>query len=300
MFEELDRIHQEILQTYDLEGGINHVDGINLPSDVEVTECVKKLMNLLFPGFYIPDKIHAGNLKHWSGNLLDQIHGRLLGLVTKSICFGFPDCPHADHVAKAEQVVMELLGSIPQIRRLLKLDVNAAYMGDPAASSPEEVIVAYPSIQAVAMHRIAHELYLSEVPLIPRLISEYAKTRTGIDIHPGATIGESFFIDHGTRVKIYQGVTLGALSFRKNDKGELIKGLKRHPTIEDDVILYAGCNILGGSTVIGKGSVIGGNVWVTESVPPFTVITFDVTKQEYSRYQKGTPLDSDIFKGSGI
>ena len=312
MFDRLADIHREILETYDLEGGINHVDGINLPSKVEIIDVVKKLLHLLFPGFFTVERVHGGNLKNWSGYILDNVHQRLLAQVTKSICFGCPGEPHAKHIEMAQEAVMEFLHSIPQVRRLLKMDVHAAYMGDPAAKSHEEVIVSYPSIMALALHRVAHELYLREVPLIPRMISEYAHSKTGIDIHPGARIGESFFIDHGTgvvigetcqigdRVKVYQGVTLGALSFRKSDDGALVKGLKRHPTIEDDVILYAGCNILGGSTVIGKGSVIGGNVWITESVVPYTVITFDVTKQEYRRFQKGENLDSTLFAGSGI
>ncbi len=312
MIKRLSQIHQELLETYDSEGGINHVDGINLPSNVEIIDVGQKLLHLLFPGFFTGERVHAGNLKNWSGYMLDQVHQRLLAQVTKSICFGYPNEPHSRHVEQAKDAVMGFLESLPQIRRMLKLDVHAAFMGDPAARSHEEVIVSYPSVLAVALHRVAHELYLKEIPLIPRMLSEYAHSRTGIDLHPGAKIGESFFIDHGTgvvvgetceignRVKVYQGVTLGALSFRKNEDGLLIKGLKRHPTIEDEVILYAGCNILGGSTLIGKGSVIGGNVWITESVEPYTVITFDVTKQEYRRFQKGEVLDSELFKGSGI
>jgi len=312
MFERLQTIHQEILETYDLEGGINHVDGINLPSNVEIIDVVQKLLHLLFPGFYTVERVHGGNLKNWSGYILDNVHQRLLTQVTKSTCFGFPSESHAKHLERAQESVMGFLESIPQVRRLLKMDVHAAYMGDPAAKSHEEVIVSYPSILAMALHRLAHELYIRDVPLIPRMIGEYAHSRTGIDIHPGAQIGESFFIDHGTAVvigetchigngvKIYQGVTLGALSFRKSEDGALVKGLKRHPTIEDEVILYAGCNILGGSTTIGKGSVIGGNVWITESVPPYTVITFDVTKQEYRRFQKGDILETTFFAGSGI
>ncbi len=312
MEQHLKKIHEEILETYDLDGGINHVDGIKLPSDLEVIDLVRKLMNLLFPGFFTVERVHAGNLRNWSGYLLDQVQQRLTAQVTKSICFGFPDAKHEEHQKMAHQVVLTFLSKIPKIRRMLKLDVIAAYMGDPAAKTHEEVIVGYPAIQAISMYRIAHELYLLDVPLLPRMITEYSHSKTGVDIHPGATIGESFFIDHGTGVvigetcqigngvKIYQGVTLGALSFRKNENGEIIKGLKRHPTIEDEVILYAGCNILGGETVIGRGSVIGGNVWITESVEAYTVISFDVTKQEYNRFQRGLMWDSELFKGSGI
>ncbi|MDT8446154.1 MAG: serine O-acetyltransferase EpsC [bacterium] len=304
--------HQGILETYEIHGGINHIDETNLPSVGEVVDIIKKTMFLLFPGFYNLEKIHKGNLESWSGYLLDSLFERLYRQITKSICFVDRDSPHSKHVSEAERVTLEILESIPKIRSLLKKDVSAAYFGDPAARNHEEVILSYPSVQAVAMYRFAHEMYLRDVPLIPRMISEYAHGQTGIDIHPGARIGESFFIDHGTgvvigetcvigeRVKIYQGVTLGALSFKKDVTGALVKGLKRHPTIEDDVILYAGCNILGGTTTIGKGSVIGGNVWITESVEPGTVITFDVTKQEYRRIQKGVEIDLDFFLGSGI
>ncbi|OGG98954.1 MAG: hypothetical protein A2600_06180 [Candidatus Lambdaproteobacteria bacterium RIFOXYD1_FULL_56_27] len=305
-------LHQAILETYDLYGGINHIDEANLPSVGEVEDIIKKMMFLLFPGFYNLEKIHTGNLESWSGYLLDSLYERLLRQVTKAICFCNRETPHSEHLILAEQVTLEILGTLPEIRSQLAKDVAAAYYGDPAAKSHEEVILSYPSIQAVSMYRVAHEFYKREIHLIARMLSEYAHSQTGIDIHPGARIGQSFFIDHGTgvvigetcvigdRVKIYQGVTLGALSFKKDESGALVKGLKRHPTIEDDVILYAGCNILGGSTTIGKGSVIGGNVWITESVAPGTVITFDVTKQEYRRIQKGVEIDLDFFLGSGI
>jgi serine O-acetyltransferase len=178
----------------------------------------------------------------------------------------------------AETVTDYLLGELPKIREFLKGDVAAAYDGDPAAKSFEEIVISYPCITAISTHRIAHELYFKDVPLIPRIMSECAHRRTGIDIHPGATIGKNFFIDHGTgvvigetaiigdNVKIYQGVTLGALSFAKDERGRIIKGGKRHPTIEDNVTIYAEATILG-DVVIGKGTVVGGNVWVKESVP---------------------------------
>jgi len=306
------QIHRGILETYELHGGINHIDQANLPSVAEVVDINKKIMFILFPGFYNLEKIHTGNLESWSGYLLDSLFERLFRQVTKEICFRNRESSHQVHLAEAEKITLELLESIPKIRSLLKLDVAAAFDGDPAARNHEEVILSYPSVQAVAMHRVAHQFYLRGIHMISRMISEYAHTLTGIDIHPGAMIGKSFFIDHGTgvvigetcvigdEVKIYQGVTLGALSFKKDDTGALVKGLKRHPTIEDQVILYAGCNILGGDTVIGKGSVIGGNVWITESVSPGTVITFDVSKQEYRRVIKGEEIDMDFFLGGGI
>ncbi len=184
---------------------------------------------------------------------------------------------------KAKEIVAEFVRALPEIKRLVDSDVEAAYEGDPAATSPMEVVMAYPGLYAVAIHRLAHELYRLKVPIIPRVMSELAHSKTGIDIHPGATIGERFFIDHGTgvvigettvigrNVKLYQGVTLGALSFDKDPTtGALVKGVKRHPNVEDDVVIYAGATILGGNTVIGRGSEIGGNVWLRESVPPFS------------------------------
>ena len=183
----------------------------------------------------------------------------------------------------AKEIVAEFVRVLPEIKRLVDSDVEAAYEGDPAATSPMEVVMAYPGLYAVAIHRLAHELYRLKVPIIPRVMSELAHSKTGIDIHPGATIGERFFIDHGTgvvigettvigrNVKLYQGVTLGALSFDKDPTtGALVKGVKRHPNVEDDVVIYAGATILGGNTVIGRGSEIGGNVWLRESVPPFS------------------------------
>ena len=181
----------------------------------------------------------------------------------------------------AKAIVAAFLARLPEVKRLVATDVQAAYEGDPAATSPMEVVMAYPGLYAVTVHRLAHELYLLKVPIIPRIMSELAHSRTGIDIHPGATIGERFFIDHGTgvvvgettvigkNVKLYQGVTLGAKSFQKDpETGALVKGIKRHPNVEDNVVIYAGATILGGDTTIGHDSEIGGSVWLIESVPP--------------------------------
>ena len=194
----------------------------------------------------------------------------------------------------AQDATEYLLNQVPQIREYLKSDVIAAFDGDPAAKSYEEIIISYPCIMAIATHRIAHELYLKDVPLIPRIMAECAHSATGIDIHPGAKIGKSFFIDHGTgvvigetsiigeNVKIYQGTTLGALSFPKDERGRIIKGGKRHPTIEDNVTIYAEATILG-DVVIGKNSVIGGNVWIKESVPENVVVTAESGGLKFSR-----------------
>jgi serine O-acetyltransferase len=203
----------------------------------------------------------------------------------------------------AFQRTNELLRKVPQIRETLKTDIQAAYDGDPAAKSFEEVVISYPYIDAITIHRIAHELYLMDVPLIPRMMSEYAHSKTGIDIHPGAEISEYFFIDHGTgvvigetavigkRVKIYQGVTLGALSFPKDERGQIIRDKKRHPTLEDDVTVYAEATILGDIT-IGKGAVVGGNVWIRESVPSGTVVA--ISKPEALYKKKGPGFDERL------
>lgn len=187
-------------------------------------------------------------------------------------------CPDRD----AKEIVDEFVAALPEVRRLVETDVQAAYDGDPAATSRMEVVMAYPGLYAVTIHRLAHVLYKLKVPIIPRVMSELAHSKTGIDIHPGATIGERFFIDHGTgvvigettvigrNVRLYQGVTLGGLSFDKDSTGALVKGLKRHPNIEDNVVIYANATILGGNTTIGHDSEIGGNVWIKESVPPYS------------------------------
>ena len=305
--QKLNQIVDSLNATYDLHGGINHVDGTNLPSYDEMVLILNDLLQVLFPGFFCSDRLRRGNLRNWSGNKMDRIYHSLVIQVSKSIRFGNPQACEGDCEEKARDLVIKVLNEIPRIRAILKTDVAAAYKGDPASQSHEEIIIAYPGIFAVALYRVAHLFYGEGIPLLPRMISEFAHTKTGVDIHPGATIGESFFIDHATGVvigetckigdyvRIYQHVTLGSLSFKKEKDGTLIKGLKRHPTIEDNVIVYAGCTILGGETVIGKNSVIGGNVWVTESVEPNTVISFNVKTSVYERFTKKTK-DEDLGK----
>lgn len=290
----LAKVLGEIQNTYDLDQGINNIDGSNLPTSTEVIEIMEQVMQLFFPGFYTKAHIHKGNLEYWSGELLDEIYQRLVSQVAKSLAFQ-EQCSNRDPeiVEKSKETTLKILEAFPKIRSILKTDIRAAYAGDPAATCHNEIIMSYPGIRAIAMYRVAHEFYKESVPLIPRIISEYAHEKTGVDIHPGAKIGSSFFIDHGTgvvvgetaeigdNVKIYQLVTIGALSFQRSGDGALVRGGKRHPTIEDNVVLYAGCTILGGGTTIGKGSVIGGNVWITQSVDPQTIITFDVNEDCY-------------------
>lgn len=243
------------------------------PDDVETL--VEGLRALLFPSFFRPTATAEDLARE-----MEEIHRHLAHLIHRCFCQSEtlePDCPKGK---EAEAIADELFASLPYFLDLLLADAQAALEGDPAARSLDEVVLTYPGFYAVTVYRLAHFLFQKEVPLLPRAMTELAHSRTGIDIHPGAQIGREFFIDHGTgvvigettfigdRVKIYQGVTLGAVSFPRDEKGKIVKGLKRHPTIEDDVTIYAGATILGGKTVVGKGSVIGGNVWLVESVPP--------------------------------
>jgi serine O-acetyltransferase len=259
---------------------------VTLPSRGAVIEVVEDLRAVLFPGYFGTSDLHDESLHYFVGATL----ARALRSLEEQICRGLAfterhelqTCPHCCQVAAA--VTKGFLGTLPEIRRLCASDVEAAYEGDPALKSRDEAIFAYPGIFAVTNQRIAHALHQQGVPLIPRIITEHAHTLTGIDIHPGARIGERFFIDHGTgvvigetavigrNVRLYQGVTLGAKSFPLDEHGNPIKGIDRHPIVEDDVVVYAGATILG-RIVIGQGSSVGGNVWLTSSVPPGSRIT---------------------------
>jgi serine O-acetyltransferase len=254
-----------------------------LPSRDAVIEIVEALRTVLFPGYFGPSDLTEENLTFHIGSTLDQIRRDLREQIKRGTCF---DCKERDGLcdARADSATQRFLARLPAVRELLATDVQAAYEGDPAATNPDETIFCYPGILAVMNYRLAHELHVLGVPLIPRMITEHAHSITGIDIHPGATINEGFFIDHGTgvvigetciigkRVRLYQGVTLGAKSFPLDEEGNPIKGIDRHPVVEDDVIVYSEASILGRVT-IGRGSVIGGNVWLTHSVPPKSVIT---------------------------
>ena len=247
---------------------------------------VEDLEAVIFPGFHEEEPARVENLKYALAERLNRVTRGLVEEINKSLCFtrnhdgtgmaGSDGCRD-----DAEELALEIVGMIPDIRRRVRMDVEAAFEGDPAAKSHEEVILAYPGLEAVLIHRVAHEMWIRGVPLFPRMMSEYVHGLTGIDIHPAAEIGDYFFIDHATgvvigettvigkHVKIYQGVTLGAMSVRKQEAN-----VKRHPTIEDNVTIYSGATILGGKTVIGKGSVIGGNVWITQSIPPDTRVFY--------------------------
>jgi serine O-acetyltransferase len=271
----------KITETYRGDLGINFIDASNLPVRGRILEILDLLFEVLFPGYTGKRTITKSNVNFIVGDILCQVYTELSDQIERAYRYQcrIGKCDGCDCRTMAENVTRHLLTQLPHIREMLKGDVIAAFDGDPAAKSYEEIVISYPCITAIATYRIAHQLYLKQVPLLPRIMSECAHAKTGIDIHPGAKIGKNFFIDHGTgvvigetsiignNVKIYQGVTLGALSFRKDQRGRIIKSGKRHPTIEDGVTIYAEATILG-DVVIGKGSVIGGNVWIKESVPP--------------------------------
>lgn len=279
-------IMEHIVASYDRESHpkIHHLDQMPLPSRDDVARIMDAIEEVIYPGYY-----STGGVTHQG--IFYRVQERI-GWLFEHLCDQiFKSQRHMKYVEAAplltsdeaaEESTYAFLESLPDIRQMLAKDIAAAYDGDPAALCVDEIILSYPATYAITAYRAAHELYKLNVPLLPRMLTELAHARTGIDIHPGAQIGESFFIDHGTgvvigettvignNVKLYQGVTLGALSFPKDDTGRLIRGHKRHPTIEDNVIIYAGTTILGGDTIIGEGSIIGGNVWLTESVPPGT------------------------------
>ncbi|GAB4243951.1 MAG: serine acetyltransferase [Candidatus Methylacidiphilales bacterium] len=280
----LDGLKEQLLDSYAEIGGINHIDGANLPSKRAVARITEQLLHLMFPGFFRETCLTQASLEKSIGRDLEGVRDDLIREVGKSLEFELPSDSAAGGPRLTEDKVDAFLRELPRIRSLLGGDVEAAFEGDPAARSFEEIILAYPGIEAVVVQRLAHELYRLGVALIPRMMTEWAHSRTGIDIHPGAKIGERFFIDHGTgvvigetceignRVKIYHGVTLGA---RSTSGGQALREVKRHPTIEDDVTIYSGAVILGGQTRIGKGSMIGGNVFLLESVPPNSVVYYD-------------------------
>jgi serine O-acetyltransferase len=261
-----------------------------LPSRDQVIEAVEAMRSALFPGYFGVSELTEENMRFHVGATLDRVLATLQEQIKRGLCFVCdhhgPECPGC--IDKAAAITTEFLDRLPRIQHVLATDVQAAYLGDPAATSTDEAIFCYPGILAVSYYRMAHELYSLGVPLIPRIITEHAHGLTGIDIHPGATIGERFFIDHGTgvvigetciigrKVRIYQGVTLGAKSFPLDEQGHPIKGIERHPIVEDEVVIYSGATILGRVT-IGRGSVIGGNVWITRDIPPGSSVTTSVS-----------------------
>ena len=279
------------------EPSLEHLNRVNLPSRDVIIDCIKKLRQLLFPGYFGMQGLTREHLPFRIGELVMELSDQLYQQVrcclryTKQIPGGNGDSERCVQCDKdAADMVATFFDRLPAVRELVALDVQAAFDGDPAAQSTDETILCYPGVFAITVQRMAHELYKLKVPLLPRIMTEYAHSLTGIDIHPGARLGRRLFIDHGTgvvvgetteigqNVKIYQGVTLGALA---PGFGQLLRGHKRHPTIEDDVTIYSGATILGGETVIGRGATIGGNVFITSSVPPLNQVSAEPPKLKY-------------------
>ncbi len=291
----LPELTDRIVDTYQEIAGIHHLGHCPLPNLEAVLQISEDLKEILYPGYRKRQGLHFGNVTYHVGDLIDSLHDRLTQQITRALRHDYRrklslrcgEDKHVDFDAVGQEKAIQFLQTLPDLRRTLATDVQAAYDGDPAAGSLDEIIFCYPGLEAITVYRLAHELHELGVPLIPRMLTESAHSRTGIDIHPGAHIGPSFFIDHGTgvvigettdiadHVKIYQGVTLGALSFPKDSNGDLIRNSKRHPTIETGVVIYANATVLGGATVVGANSVIGSGVSLYRSVPPNTKVTVE-------------------------
>jgi serine O-acetyltransferase len=303
----LTAIKQALLDSYQKHGGINHLDGVNLPAQDSVQQLASDYMHLMFPGFFEATALSKKDVPALVDRLLAALHRRLSEEIEKSLRFA----SDADPAGHARVLAAEALGQLPALREVIQTDVTAAYRGDPAARSVEEIILAYPCVLAISVQRFAHVLYRLGVPLLPRMLTEYGHERTGTDIHPGATIGTHFFIDHGTgtvigetasigdHVKLYQGVTLGAKSFETDPAGDPVKGIKRHPDIGDHVTIYAHATILGGDTRIGANTIIGSNVWIMQSVPPESAAYFKsdqlVIRQRHAKPGPGSLAGDTSF-----
>jgi serine O-acetyltransferase len=286
---------KELLTSWSTKECYEHISPVSIPSQEKVIEIVNQSRRILFPGYFTNTKLHASNLEYYIGkqttDLYDKIAEQIIMAIRHNCRRNNLPCTNCE--SRSYKLGLQFIESLPRVAALLATDIRAALEGDPATQSTDEVIFCYPGLLATFVYRIAHELYTLGVPIIPRIMTEYAHSLTGIDIHPGATIGSGFFIDHGTgvvigettvigkNVRIYQGVTLGALSLPR-DAGEKMRHKKRHPTIEDDVIIYSNTTILGGETIIGRGSVIGGNIWLTESVESGTKVLLKRPELIYS------------------
>lgn len=291
----LPKLTERIVATYSDIGTINHLGHSPLPNTDVVVQVTRDLMEVIYPGYQRRQRLHLGNVPYHVGELIDGLHDKLTQQIAAALQHehvlnegqqqSAPSESHFEHAG--EKLAVTLLDSLPALRTLLAQDAQAAYDGDPAASGLDEIILCYPGLHAITVHRLAHALFRLDVPFIPRMMSEWSHNQTGVDIHPGATIGPSFFIDHGTgvvigetteiaaNVKLYQGVTLGALSFPRDDDGNLVRNQKRHPTIEEGVVIYANATVLGGDTVVGANSTIGASVSLTQSVPANTIVTIE-------------------------
>ncbi len=290
---QLEELTDAVMDSYSAEPRTRRIGETFLPSRDRIVQILQMSRQVLFPGFFGTTELSPQTVRFHLGNLLSRLGSDLADQINHCICSRrhCDGCPEPARCRnEAATVAVEFLKRLPKVRQMLATDAQAAYDGDPAARSTEEIVYCYPGFHAVTVYRLAHELWEMDVPLMPRIMTEYAHGRTGTDIHPGATIGQRFFIDHATgvvigetteigeNVKIYQGVTLGALSFPKDERGRAIKGLKRHPTIEDNVTIYANATILGGQTVIGRGVTVAGNTFVTESITADSLVTMEPPK----------------------
>jgi serine O-acetyltransferase len=309
--ENLPILTERIVDTYAETGGISHLGHCPLPNYETIVAATEDLKEILYPGYRRRDGLHLGNVTYHVGDLIDRLHDTLTVQIARALRHetvkdGRCDPrPPGEFEAAGQAKAVAFLEQLPDLRKILAMDVQAAYDGDPACKSLDEVIFCYPGLEAITVYRLAHVLHGLQVPLVPRMMTEWAHSRTGIDIHPGATIGHYFFIDHGTGVvvgetteigqwvKLYQGVTLGALSFAADAEGKLVRGTKRHPTIEDRVVIYANATILGGETVIGHDAVVGSSVWLTRSVAPGTTVTMESPRLRI-RGEKSAELDWTI------
>jgi serine O-acetyltransferase len=296
------QLTERLVASYSRFGGINHLEGKNLPSKRAIALITVDLLRLLFPGFFDEKLLHSSEVGAETSSVVEAVLASLEVEVARSLEYNPPpELPRKGLRPIAHTLTVEFLGSLPRIRELLQTDTEAAYKGDPAALSREEIIVAYPFIEAIAVQRLAHELYLKNIPLIPRIMTEWAHARTGMDLHPGAQIGSHFFVDHctgtvvgettiiGSHVKMYQGVGLVAKSLAA---GQQLRGQKRHPTIEDHVTIYAGATIMGGDTIVGEGSTIGANVFLTTSIPPHSlVVQKEANVRVVSKKERTRPPD---------
>ncbi len=301
----INKLTKNIISDYVENRTIDEVKPFDHPDDGAIKDIVESLRKIIFPGYFRNKNYRVYTLRNNMGMLIEDVIFKLIRQISIVLRYDEKYVDHTENfiAGKAEEIAFEFMNRIPKIREFIETDVQAAYDGDPAAYNKDEIIYSYPGLYAILVNRIAHELFLLEVPLIPRIMTEYAHSKTGIDIHPGASIGKYFFIDHGTgivigettiignNVKIYQGVTLGALSTRG---GQSLKNKKRHPTIEDNVTIYSGASILGGETVVGKDVVIGGNAFITKSVPEGAKVSIKNQELRY-KYDSDKPSASHDF-----
>jgi serine O-acetyltransferase len=300
----LEQIADTVADSYRRGRPIDSLESTGLPNRRKIIEAIVELEHVVYMGFYSTRELSPVTLRQYIGEHLYRAAEMLMEQIGRAVGYQrSAGAPNAADQRFSEEVVMETLAQVPRLREELALDVQAAYDGDPAAKSIEEVVFSYPAVRAITIYRFAHELYLRKVPMVPRIMTEYAHGETGIEIHPGARIGKCFFIDHGTgvvigetavigdNVKLFQGVTLGALSFARDHAGAVVRDGRRHPTIEDNVTIYAGATILGGDTVIGRDSVIGSNTWIVRSVAPGTRVTYAASENSGEPSQRfQTPI----------